>query len=146
MVKSRDKFTSRERSWIMSRVKSRDTTPEIRLRRELWKRGLRYRVVAANLPGKPDIVFPRARVVVFVDGEFWHGHKLSAERLNQMSDYWREKIRRNAERDESNTKRLEAMGYVVLRFLDRDVLRNAPAISLQIEKTVRTRPRPVSLP
>src|SRR4030042_3721628 len=146
MITSHDKFTSEERSWIMSRVKSKDTMPEIKLRRELWKRGLRYRVATENLPGKPDILFPRAKVLVFVDGEFWHGHKLSAERLNRMSDYWREKIRRNAERDVSNTKRLEAMGYVVLRFLDRDILRNAPAVSLQIERTVRTRQGPDSLP
>lgn len=136
---SRDKFTPEERSWIMSRVKSRDTTPEIKLRQELWKRGLRYRVVTQNLPGKPDILFPRAKVVVFVDGEFWHGRKLSPERLNQMSEYWRHKIRRNVERDSNNNERLKEMGYEVLRFFEQDVLKNSETLADQIENTVKSR-------
>ena len=138
---SRDKFTPGERSWIMSRVKSRDTTPEIKLRREIWKRGLRYRVAAANLPGKPDILFPRAKVVVFIDGEFWHGHKLSAERLNQMSDYWHHKISRNVERDCNNNERLKEMGYEVLRFFERDILKNSEDLVDQIETIVKSRIR-----
>jgi len=130
----------------MSRVKGRETFPEVKLRKELWRKGLRYRIHRHDLPGKPDIVFSRAKVAVFVDGAFWHGKKLSHERLEQMSPYWRQKIRRNAERDVSNTKRLEAMGYIVLRFLDRDVLRSTPLISLQIENIVRAKQRPNSLP
>ena len=141
MIMSHDKFTPEERSWIMSRVKSKDTTPEIKLRRELWERGLRYRVATENLPGKPDILFPRAKVVVFVDGEFWHGHKLSAERLNQMSEYWRHKIRRNVERDSNNNERLKEMGYEVLRFFEKDILKNSETLADQIETTVKSRTR-----
>ena len=141
MSMSRDKFSSEERSWIMSRVKSKDTTPEIKLRREIWKRGLRYRVAATNLPGKPDILFSRAKVVVFIDGEFWHGHKLSTERLNQMSDYWRHKISRNVERDCNNNERLKEMGYEVLRFFERDILKNSEDLADQIDTIVKSRIR-----
>lgn len=141
MTMTRDQFTPEKRSWIMSRVKSKDTTPEVKLRQELWKRGLRYRVAIKNLPGKPDILFLRAKVVVFVDGEFWHGHKLPPEKLNQMSEYWRYKIRRNVERDAINNERLEEMGYQVLRFFERDVLKNSETLAEQIEGTVKSRIR-----
>jgi len=138
---SHDKFTTEKRSWIMSRVKSKDTTPEVKLRSELWKRGLRYRVATASLPGKPDILFPQAKVVVFVDGEFWHGHKLSPEGLNQLSEYWRNKIHRNVERDINNNELLKEMGFKVLRFFEQDVLRNSKTLADQIETTVKSRTR-----
>ena len=64
-----------EISAIMRRVRGRDTTPEMRLRRALWARGLRYSVAPTQLPGKPDIVFPGARLAVFVDGDYWHGNQ-----------------------------------------------------------------------
>lgn len=136
---SRDQFSPDKRSWIMSRVKGRDTTPETKLRKELWRRGLRYRVEVKNLPGKPDIVFPSANVVVFIDGAFWHGKKFSLDRLDRMSDYWRRKIRRNMERDARNNEQLQAMGYLVLRFLDRDVLKSAPELAAQIAEAVNDR-------
>jgi len=113
----------------MSRVKGRDTVPEVKLRRELWRRGLRYRVEVKALPGKPDIVFPGAKVAVFVDGAFWHGKKLSLDRLGRMSEYWHHNICRNMERDAQNNERLETMGYLVLRFLDHDVLKNASGLA-----------------
>lgn len=145
---SRDQFSPEKRSWIMSRVKGKDTTPEIEVRRELWCRGMRYRTQNRGLPGKPDIVFPRARVVVFIDGAFWHGKKLSLHRLDQMSAYWRTKIRQTVERDALNNKRLQDMGYLVLRFLERDVLRNTSTIADEIEKVVRgeVRERPNTSP
>lgn len=136
---SPDQFSPEKRSWIMSRVKSKDTTPEIKLRRELWRRGLRYRVDVKELPGKPDIVFPGAKVAVFVDGAFWHGKKFSLDLLDRMSEYWRQKIRRNMMRDAQNNERLETMGYLVLRFLEQDVLRNASELAAQIEEAVNGR-------
>lgn len=134
-----DRFSPDKRSWIMSRVKSGNTAPEIKLRRELWQRGLRYRVQVKKLPGKPDVVFSRAKVAVFVDGAFWHGKKFSAERLDQMSDYWRHKIRRNMERDTQNNEELKKMGYLVLRFLDTEVLRSTSELVVQIDEVVRSR-------
>jgi DNA mismatch endonuclease (patch repair protein) len=78
---SNDTFSPQERSRIMSLIKSGDTQPEITLRKALWRKGLRYRLRLPNLPGKPDIVFTRAKVAVFVDGAFWHGRKLTNERF-----------------------------------------------------------------
>jgi len=134
-----DQFSPEKRSWIMSKVKAKDTTPEIKLRKELWRRGLRYRVGVKELPGKPDVVFPGAKVAVFVDGAFWHGKKLSLDRLDQMSGYWRQKIRRNMERDSQNNERLKMMGYLVLRFLERDVLKNTSELAEQIGVAVSSR-------
>lgn len=136
---SHDQFSPEKRSWIMSRVKGRNTVPEIKLRRELWRRGLRYRVEVRELPGKPDVVFSRAKVAVFVDGAFWHGNKFSLDRLDQMSEYWRHKIRRNIARDAQNNERLETMGYLVLRFLEQDVLKNASELAAQIGEAVKSR-------
>ena len=139
---SRDQFSPEKRSWIMSKVRGKDTAPEIKLRRELWHRGLRYRVRVRELPGKPDIVFPKAKVAVFVDGAFWHGKKFSVERLDEMSDYWRQKIRRNMARDTQNNERLETMGYLVLRFLEQDVLKNVSELAAKIGEAVNNRIKP----
>ena len=132
-----DQVSASKRSQIMARIKSKNTKPELLLRRALWKRGLRYRVNVSGLPGRPDIVFLRARIAVFVDGAFWHGKKLSEERLARMSQYWREKIRKNVERDQTNTKTLEMSGWRVLRYDDRDVGRQAEQIAADIELAVK---------
>jgi DNA mismatch endonuclease (patch repair protein) len=112
---SPDPFTIAERSEIMRKVKSRDTAPEIQLRKALWRIGLRYRLNAKDLPGKPDIVFRGDKLAVFVDGEFWHGKKLSAERLSQMKPYWRQKIDRNVKRDQAVNEALTQSGWRVIR-------------------------------
>lgn len=111
----RDPFTVAERSAIMRKVRGKNTSPELRLRRALWREGLRYRVNVKELPGRPDIVFTRAKLAVFVDGEFWHGKKLSAERLAEMSPYWQRKIARNVERDQRVDADLADAGWNVLR-------------------------------
>ena len=123
----------------MARVKGRDTQPEVRLRKELWKTGIRYRVSVTDLPGKPDVVFHKSKVAVFVDGAFWHGKKLSAERLGEMSDYWQDKIRRNVVRDQEVNATLKSMGYIVFRFDERDVLKQPEQIAQTIASAVRER-------
>jgi len=108
---------------IMSAVKSKNTKPEIKLRRELWSRGLRFRVNYKKLFGKPDIVFTKAKIVIFCDGDFWHGHNwairglpsLNAE-LEKYNKYWSLKILTNIERDKKVTFKLEKDGWIVLRF------------------------------
>ncbi len=134
-----DQVSAAQRSRIMARIKSRDTKPELTLRRALWKRGLRYRLHVPELPGRPDVVFPRAKVAIFVDGSFWHGKKLSAERLAQMSTYWQEKIRRTVERDREFTKKLQEMGWRVLRYDDREIEKQAERIAAEIESSVGSR-------
>jgi DNA mismatch endonuclease (patch repair protein) len=114
----------------MRRVRSRDTTPELALRRALWKQGLRYRIYSRQLPGNPDIVFRGARVVVFVDGDFWHGNQWRLRGLASLedqfrhakrADYWVPKIRRNMVRDADATARLEYGGWKVLRLWESDI-------------------------
>jgi len=132
-----DVFSAEKRSWIMSRVRGTDTKPEVTLRRELWRRGLRFRKSYARLPGRPDIAFTRARVAVFVDGEFWHGHKLSEERMQYMTPYWQQKIARNVARDGRVNAELKDLGWSVLRFGERDVLRRLNQVADEIEEQVR---------
>lgn len=102
---------------IMSAIKAKDTRPELALRKELWRRRLRYRKNYKKLPGKPDIVFPRVRLVVFCDGDFWHGHNWAIRgygslenELRRYSKTWADKISRNIQRDERINKELESLG------------------------------------
>lgn len=114
---------------IMSAVKSKGTKPEMTLRKALWAKGMRYRVNYKKLPGKPDVVFTRAKVAVFCDGDFWHGHNwalrgLSSleEELESYSDFWKEKILRNIQRDDFVNKKLGSDGWYVLRFWESDII------------------------
>ena len=108
------------------------TQPEVLLRRALTALGLRYRLTSSTrLTGKPDVVFPGARVVVFVDGDFWHGRDLE-ERLKKLArghnaPYWMEKIRSNVARDVRVTAALEADGWTVVRLWESDVRADAAA-------------------
>ncbi len=104
-----------DRSDIMRAVRSANTGPELALRRALHRRGFRYRICVAELPGKPDIVFPGRRAIVFVHGCFWHGHGCSRGARTPRTNvaYWTEKIRRNAARDNANQATLEALGWRV---------------------------------
>lgn len=109
-----DNLTPRQRSFCMSRVKGRDTGLERAIRAELHRRGYRFRKHSAGLPGKPDIVFAKAKVVVFIDGDFWHGYRFPAWKF-KLSEFWQIKIGKNRERDQKNFSRLRSMGWQVLR-------------------------------
>ena len=102
-----------------------DTRPEVLLRTELWRVGLRYRKNVASLPGKPDIVFSRARLVIFVDGDFWHGRNWPERRTKLLNgsnpDYWIRKIERNMERDAENAVKLQEQGWSIMRFWETDI-------------------------
>jgi DNA mismatch endonuclease, patch repair protein len=119
-------------SHILARNKSSNTTCERVLRSELWKLGLRFRKNVNSLPGKPDIVFTRNRLVIFCDGDFWHGRdwKTRRKKLRKGSNasYWVTKIQQNIKRDQANLEQLEALGWTVLRLWETDILR-APSIA-----------------
>lgn len=110
-----DVFSPEKRSSIMRAVKSANTKPEIALRKALFALGLRYRLNVKDLPGKPDLVFPKHRAVVFMHGCFWHGHDCArGGRVPKANrDYWRAKISRNKERDAQNTAALSSQGWRV---------------------------------
>ena len=132
-----DTFSKAERREIMSRVRSRDTVPELLLRRAVWKRGGRYRLYRRDLPGTPDLVFPTPRVAVFVDSDFWHG-RIPEERLQKMSDYWQRKLRANRVRDENANRQLASLGWTVLRFGEREVRKDPGEVAERVLRTVKT--------
>ena len=111
-----DIFSKEKRSWIMSRVSSKNTKPEIIVRKLLWSMGYRYRLHSARLSGKPDVVFPGRKKVIFIHGCFWHGHahcKLASIPQTNV-EYWTAKINRNMERDKKNEALLRSAGWSVL--------------------------------
>lgn len=111
-----DTFTASDRSFIMSRVKSKDTKPEIVVRSFLHHKGFRFRLHVKGLPGHPDIVLPKYKTVVEVRGCFWHRHQgcKAATMPSSNQAYWTEKFRRNVERDRKNAVALRKMGWRVI--------------------------------
>ena len=110
-----DVFTPEERSAVMRKVKGKDTSPEMALRKLLTRLGARYRLHRKDLAGRPDIVMPGRRLAVFVHGCFWHGHDCArgARVPKQNRDYWVGKVGRNRERDGVNQATLAAAGWRV---------------------------------
>ena len=101
---------------MMSGIRGRDTKPELLLRKGLHAMGFRYKLHDKSLPGKPDLVFPRYRAVIFVNGCFWHGHDCHLFKWpKSRKDFWREKIKSNIDRDRLVTSQLKEQGWRVLR-------------------------------
>lgn len=111
-----DRLTAEHRSWLMSRVKSRDTKPELLVRKLVFAMGYRYRLHVRDLPGKPDLVFSRKRKVIFVHGCFWHGHeRCRYGRLPKTrQEFWSNKIEQNRARDVRTVSELKNGGWRVL--------------------------------
>ena len=112
-----DIVSKHRRSEIMSHIKSKDTSIELLVRKELFKNKLRYRVNYKALPGKPDIVFTKKRVVIFIHGCFWHGHDCGsryAHTSQSNTNYWKTKIERTQKRDDVHVCMLEADGWKVI--------------------------------
>lgn len=118
-----DNLTPDQRSYCMSRIKGKDTGLETRVRSELHKRGFRFRKHLKELPGKPDVVFTKAKVAVFIDGDFWHGYRFSTWE-HKVSDFWKTKISKNRKRDAKNHRQLRKMGWTVIRLWQHDLNRN----------------------
>ena len=112
----------------MRHIKSKDTSIEVKLRKELWSRGYRYRKNVSNLPGKPDIVLTKYKIAILCDSELFHGkdREVLKPRLEKSNnaDYWEKKISRNMERDNEINKKLLFMGWTVIRFWGKDILKN----------------------
>ncbi len=110
-----DIFSKKKRSQIMSNVKSKNTKPEVIVRKYLHSKGFRYRINVKELPGKPDIVLPKYKTVIFVNGCFWHGHDCPAGKLPETNrKFWEEKINGNKKRDKKNYKKLNESGWKVI--------------------------------
>lgn len=135
-----DNLTREQRRKNMQCIKSRDTSIEIKLRRALWKKGLRYRKNYKKLPGKPDIALTKYKIAIFCDSEFFHGKdwevlKPRLERGNN-SQYWVQKIERNRERDNEINKQLLFMGWTVIRFWGKEISRNVDECVKVVEETI----------
>lgn len=116
-------YTTKNRSKLMSKIKSSDTKPEIKLRKFLWNIGLRYRKNVKKLPGSPDIVFFKYRLVIFVDGEFWHGYNWEEKKNKIKSNraFWIPKIERNIERDKAINNHYNQTNWTVMRFWEHEI-------------------------
>jgi DNA mismatch endonuclease (patch repair protein) len=127
-------YTTKARSKTMSKIRSKNTKPEILLRKSLWQEGIRYRKDYKKLPGRPDIFISKAKLVVFVDGAFWHGHDWESKRdkIKSNRDFWLPKIERNMQRDRANNAKLIEMGLKVIRFWDFEVNKNLETCMAQI--------------
>jgi len=111
-----DRLTKEQRHNNMSHIRAKDTKPEVSVRKELFKRGFRFRKNVRNLPGCPDIVLPKYHTAIFVNGCFWHGHNGCAKFVvpSTNREFWLSKISRNIQRDEDNTHALESAGWKVI--------------------------------
>ena len=134
MIKTREQI-----SYNMRQVKNKDSDIELKLRKELWSRGIRYRKNVTNLVGKPDIVFVSKKVAVFCDSEFWHGFNWEERKkdFKTNQDFWIPKIERNIARDIEVNGQLESMGWTVLRFWGRDIKKHCTECADVIEKVLR---------
>lgn len=110
-----DIFSFQKRSDIMSKIGGKNTKPEILVRKFLFSKGFRYRINVKTLPGKPDIVLPKYKTIIFVNGCFWHGHNCKKGKLpSSNTDFWKEKISNNKSRDAKNSDLLVKLGWKVI--------------------------------
>lgn len=122
-----DVLTKSQRHKNMSCIRSKDTKPEVILRKTLWHYGVRYRKNYKKLPGSPDIVIMKYHIAIFVDGDFWHakGHKNHpGEQIKSNKEYWQKKLIRNVERDREVNDELTEEGWLVLRFWESEIKNN----------------------
>jgi DNA mismatch endonuclease (patch repair protein) len=109
-----DVVTLEKRSLMMSGIKSRDTKPELFIRNRIHHEGFRYLLHGVKLPGKPDLVFPKYKAVIFINGCFWHAHDCTYFKWPQTrAQFWKEKLEGNRNRDQSNIGKLNSMGWRV---------------------------------
>jgi DNA mismatch endonuclease (patch repair protein) len=132
--------TPEARSRVMRAVPSKNSSPEIALRKALTALGVSgYRLHRKDLPGCPDVVFPKAKVAVFVDGCFWHGCPICYRAPKQRSEYWAIKVERNRARDKSSSEQLENVGWRVIRVWEHDIITDANAVAKQVRRSLRSR-------
>ncbi|RLP24864.1 DNA mismatch endonuclease Vsr [Mesorhizobium sp. YM1C-6-2] len=134
-----DTLTSERRSWNMSRIRGRDTAPEMLLRSLLHRAGFRFRLHARQLPGRPDVVLPRYRTAIFVHGCFWHRHPgcRNATTPTTRREFWQEKFDGNVSRDARNRIALEAAGWTVLTVWECKLKADAESVVRRLTNELR---------
>lgn len=143
-----DIVSEETRSYIMSQIRSKDTKPELIVRKALFAKGFRYRIHDKRLPGKPDIVLPKYKTVIFVNGCFWHGHDDNCPIYKPPKsnvEFWQTKIKKNKNRDIKNIKLLKELGWKVITIWEcslkgkssENILNMISDISQKLKKTMR---------
>ncbi|WP_339652922.1 very short patch repair endonuclease [uncultured Maribacter sp.] len=127
-------YTTPQRSKIMSKIRGKNTKPELAFRKALYAAGYRYRIDYKKLIGKPDIALPKYKTVIFIDGEYWHGKNWEERKLKIKTnrEFWIAKIERNIQRDKEVNTELARLGYTVIRFWETEIKKN---LSICLEKT-----------
>jgi len=116
-------YTSPKRSKIMSKIRGKNTKPELAFRKALWAVGYRYRIDYKKLIGRPDILLKKYKTAIFIDGEFWHGYNWEERKTKIKSnrEFWIAKIERNMQRDNEVNQELQRLGYTVFRFWQKEI-------------------------
>ena len=122
----------------MARIRGQNTSPEIALRKMLWRHGLRYQLHRRIEGVRPDLVFPRARVSIFIDGCFWHGCPDHYVRPRSRADFWADKLLTNVLRDRAQTMRLEDQGWTILRFWEHDIACQPEKVVAEVIRAVES--------
>jgi DNA mismatch endonuclease (patch repair protein) len=116
-----DVLTPEQRSYNMSQIRGKDTRPEVRLRKLLWSEGIRGYRIHYRLPGKPDIVFTKKKIVIFIDGCFWHKCPVCFQEPETRKDFWIKKIHSNIDRDKNVDEKLKNDGWTVIRIWEHEI-------------------------
>lgn len=128
-------LTTEQHRYRMSCIKGKNTRPERIVRSELHKRGLRFRKHVINLPGKPDIIFVKAKVAIFLDGDFWHGYRFPQWK-HKYTKFWQKKIGDTRKRDKRNFAKLRRMGWRVIRIWEHSIEKDLDAVVKKISNAV----------
>jgi len=132
-------YTDAQRSQTMKNIRGFNTKPEIIFRKALWHMGFRYRTNDKGLPGSPDIVLGKYKLVIFIDGEFWHGFNWveKKKKIKANRGFWIPKIERNVQRDNENNESLINMGWVVFRFWQDEIRKDLPGCLNKVLNHIR---------
>lgn len=138
MARKSPRTKDEQRHYNMSRIRSKDTKPEVLLRKALWHEGIRYRKNVKNLPGKPDIAITKYKIAIFCDGEFWHGKDWEGkrQRIKNNRGYWLSKIEKNISRDNENDKQLHYLGWLAMRFWSKDITKNVASCVGDVKRAI----------
>jgi len=145
-----EKLSQKHRKWLMARVRSVDTKPELILRSLLHREGFRYSLNRRDLPGKPDIVMRKYNVVIFVNGCFWHQHNRTACKHwrsipKTNSSYWKKKLQLNVERDRNNISKLHSLGWRIITVWECEILNSLPEVFPDLVRKIKELGKSTSL-
>lgn len=137
-------YTTPKRSKIMSKIRGKNTKPELAFRKALYAAGYRYRIDYKKLIGKPDILLKKYKTAIFIDGEYWHGHNWSERKpkVKTNREFWIAKIERNMQRDREVNAELDSLGYTIFRFWETEIKKELDTCLQQVImhlESVRTR-------